>query len=90
MLTLVPKRVEQGRGLELLVLVVRSRFVGVVVPQMWEFAPHTIVLAKQWPESAAVVQVVHRKLLLRTRTSFVCSSELGSVKQHYQCCLVVV
>ena len=51
--TLVPtewmEQVEQGRGLELVALVVHSIFVGVVVPQMWEFSPHTIVLANPWP-----------------------------------------
>ena len=53
---LVPmERVEQGRGLELLVLVVHSRFVGVAVPQMWAFSPHTTVLAKAWLEPDAVV-----------------------------------
>ena len=73
---------EWGRGLELLVLVVRSIFVGVVVPQMWEFSPHTIVLAKPWPKPTTVAQVVHRKLLLRTGTSFLRSLELGFGKQH--------
>ena len=58
------------QGLELVALVVHSIFVGVVVPQMWEFSPHTIVLAKTWPEPAAVAQVVHKRLLLRTGTSF--------------------
>ena len=44
MRTLVPAvRVEQGWGLELVALVVHSIFVGVVVPQMWEFSPNTIV-----------------------------------------------
>ena len=43
-----------GRGLELVALVVHSRFVGVVVPQMWEFSPHTVVLAKSWLDPAAV------------------------------------
>ena len=53
--TLVPMEwVEQGRGIELVALVMHSIFVGVVVPQMWEFAPHTIVLAKPWPKSTAV------------------------------------
>ena len=70
---LVPtKRVERGRGLglELVALVVHSIFVGVVVPRMKEFAPHTIVLAKPWLEPTAVAQVVHRKLSLQTETSF--------------------
>ena len=40
------ERVERGRGLELVALAVHSRFVGVVVPQMLEIAPHTVVLAK--------------------------------------------
>ena len=83
MRTLVPtEQVERGRGIELVALAVHSRFVGVVVSQMWVFAPHTAVLAKPWPEPAAVAQVVHRKLLLRTGTSFLCSPELGFGKQH--------
>ena len=81
--TLVPmEQVEQGWGLELVALVLHSIFVGVVVPLMWEFATHTIVLAKPWPKSAAVVQVVHRQLLLRTGTSFLHSLEFGFGKQH--------
>ena len=45
--TLVPtERVEQGWGFGLVALVVHSRFVGVVVPRMWEFSPRTVVLAK--------------------------------------------
>ena len=65
MRTLVPtERVEWGWGLELVALVVHSIFVGVVVPQMWEFSPHTVVLSKPWPEPAVVAQVVHKKLLL--------------------------
>ena len=55
---------ELGRVLELLVLVVHSRFVRVAVPQMWEFSLHTAVLAKPWPEPTAVAQVVCRKLFL--------------------------
>ena len=39
-------RVAQGWGLELVALVVRNRFVGVAVPRMWEFSPHTTMLAK--------------------------------------------
>ena len=35
-----------GWGIELVALVVHSIFVGVAVPQMWAFAPHTAVLAK--------------------------------------------
>ena len=62
--------VEWGRGLELVALVVQSIFVGVVVPKIWAFSPHTIVLAKPWPESAVVAQVVHKRLLLQTETSF--------------------
>ena len=48
-------QVEWGQGFELVALVVHSMFVGVVVPQMWAFSPHTIVLAKPWPGPAAVV-----------------------------------
>ena len=62
------ERVE--RGLELVALAVHSRFVGVVVPQMWEFSPHTAMLAKSWNEPAVVAQVLHRRLSLRTETSF--------------------
>ena len=61
---------ERGRGLELIALVVHSIFVGVVVPQMWEFAPHTVVLAKPWLDPTAVAQVVHKTLLLQIGTSF--------------------
>ena len=47
MRTLVPmEQVEWEQELELVALVVHSIFVGVVVPQMWEFSPHTTVLAK--------------------------------------------
>ena len=53
--TLVPmERVEWGRGLELVALAMHSIFVGVAVPQMWEFSPHIVVLAKPWHELAAV------------------------------------
>ena len=46
MQTLVPmERVEWGWGLELVALVVNSIFVGVLVPQMWAFSPHTTMLA---------------------------------------------
>ena len=56
MRTLVPtERVERGKGIELVALVLHSIFVGVVVPQMWEFSPHTAVLAKPWPGPTAVV-----------------------------------
>ena len=71
-----------GRGLELVALVVHSIFLGVVVPQMWEFSPHIAVLAKSWPEPAAVAQAVRRKLLLQTGTSFWHSPEFGFGKQH--------
>ena len=40
------ERVGWGRGIELVALVVHSIFVGVVVPQMWEFSLDTIVLTK--------------------------------------------
>ena len=80
---LVPTElVGQGRGLELVALVVHSIFVGVVVPQMWDFSPHTTMLAKPWPKPAAVAQDVHRKLLLWTKTSFLCSLDLGFGKKH--------
>ena len=83
MRTLVPTRqVEWGRGLELVALVVRNRFVGVAVPQRWEFSPHTTVLAKPWPDPATVAQVVHRKLLLQTGTSFYHSLEFVFGKKH--------
>ena len=48
------KRVERGQGIELVALVVHSIFVGVVVPQMWEFSPHNAMLAKPWPKPAIV------------------------------------
>ena len=48
------ERVEWERGLELVALVLHSRFLGVAVPQMWEFSPHTAVLAKPWLEPAVV------------------------------------
>ena len=65
MQTLFPtEQVEWGRGLELVALVVHSIFVGVVVPRMHAFSPHTVVLAKPCPEPIAVVQIVHRNLLL--------------------------
>ena len=76
------ERVEQGQGIELVALVVRSIFVGVVVPRMWEFSPHTVVLAKPWLEPAVVVQVVHKKLWLWIRTSFLHSPEFGFGRQH--------
>ena len=83
MRTLVPMEwVEPRWGLELVVLAMHSRFVWVVVPQMWEFSPYTIFLAKPWPEPAAVVQDVLRKLLLWIGTSFLNSLGLGFGKQH--------
>ena len=83
MQTPVPMEWEEGGwGLELVALAVHSRFVEVVVPRMWEFAPHTTVLSKSWLEPAAVVQVVHRKLSLQTETSFQHSPKLGFGKQH--------
>ena len=75
-------RVEQGWGLELVALAVHSIFVGVVVPKMWAFAPHTAVLSKPCLEPAAVAQAVQRKLLLRTGTSFLHSLEFGFGMQH--------
>ena len=55
MRTLVPTEwVERGLGLEIVALMVHSIFMGVVVPQMWSFVPHTIVLAKSWHEPTAV------------------------------------
>ena len=83
MRTLVPMGwVEWGRGLELVAPVVCNRFVGVAVPQMWEFSPHTDMLGNPWPEPTAVAQVVCRKLLLQTRKSFWHSSEFGFHKKH--------
>ena len=71
MQTLFPTEwVERGWGLEPLALVVHSIFEWEVVPQMWEFSPHTTMLAMSWLEPAAVAQVVHRKLLFQTGTSF--------------------
>ena len=48
------ERVERERGIELVALAVHSRFVGMVVQQMWEFTPHTAVLSKTLPEPIAV------------------------------------
>ena len=76
------ERVERGWGLEPLTLVVHNKFGWVVVPQMWAFSPCTIVLAMPWPDPAVVAQVVHRKLLLRTGTSFWHSPEFGFGRQH--------
>ena len=64
------ERVERGQGLELVALVVHSIFVGVVVPQMWEFSAHIVVLAKPRPEPIVVAHTVHKRLLLQTETSF--------------------
>ena len=54
----------QGRGLEIVALVVHSIFVGVVVLGMLEFTPHIVVLAKPSLDPATVVQVVHKRLLI--------------------------
>ena len=62
--------VERGKGLELVALVVHSIFVGVIVPQMWEFSLDTVVLEKSWLDPTTVVQVVHKRLLLQIETSF--------------------
>ena len=80
---LVPTEwVERGWGIKLVAMVVHSIFVGVVVPQMWEFAPRTAMLSVPRPNPAVVAQVVHRKLLLQTGTSFWRSLEFGFGKQH--------
>ena len=80
MRTLVPT--ERGQRLELVALVVHSRFVGVAVPQMWEFSPHTAVFSKPWLEPTAVAQVVRRKLWLQIGTSFLHSLEFRFSRQH--------
>ena len=72
----------QGRGLELVALVVHSRFGWVTVPQMWEFSPHTVVLAKPWPKPAAVAQVMRKMLLLQIGTSFWHNLEFGFGRKH--------
>ena len=83
MQTLVPmEQVEQGWGLELLVLVVHSIFGWVAVPQMWEFSPRIALSATPRPEPTAVVQVVHKKLLVLTGTSFLHSLEFGFARKH--------
>ena len=83
MQTLVPTEwVEQGWGIEPLALVVHSIFMGVAVPQMWEFAPRIAVLANPRPEPTAVAQVVCKKLLLQTGTSFLRSPEFGFGRKH--------
>ena len=48
------EQVEKGRELEQLALVVHSIFGWVVVPKMWEFAPHIVVLAKPRPDPTMV------------------------------------
>ena len=83
MQTHVPmERVEQGRWLEPLALVVHNRFGWVAVPQMWAFAPCIAVLAKLRPEPAAVAHVVCKKLWLRIGTSFLHSPEFGFGRKH--------
>ena len=80
---LVPtEQVEQRWGLEPLALVVHNKFGWDAMPQMWAFSLHTAMLVIPWPEPGAVAQVVHRKLLLRTRTSFWCRLEFGFGKKH--------
>ena len=80
---LVPTEwVEQVWGLELFALVVHNKFMCVAVPQMWAFSLCTAVLAMPWPEPAVVEQVVCRKLLLQTETSFWRSPEFDFGKQH--------
>ena len=64
------ERVEQGWGLELLALVVHSRLGWVPVPQMWAFVLHIVVSAKLMPGPTAVAQVVHKKLWIQNKTSF--------------------
>ena len=89
--TTVPmERVEQGRGLEPLALVVHIRFGWVAMPQMWAFALRISLLAKPRSELATVAWVLHKKLWLHTGTSFLHSPEFGFGRKHYQCCLVVV
>ena len=58
------ERVEQGRGIEPLALVLHNKFEWVAVPQMWEFSLRIVVSAMPRPEPAAMVQFVRRKLLL--------------------------
>ena len=57
---------------------------------MWAFVPCIVVLAKLRPGPPTVVQVVHKKLWLRTGTSFLHSPEFGFGRKQSQCCLVVV
>ena len=71
-----------GRGLEPLVLVVHNKFGWVAMPQMWEFSPCIVVSAMPRLDPAAVVQIVRRKLLLRTGTSLWHSLEFGFGRQH--------
>ena len=71
------EQVELGQGLEPLALVVHSIFGWVVVPQMWAFARCIVFLAKPRPDPTVVAQVVHKKLWLRTGTSFLNSLEFG-------------
>ena len=80
---LVPTEwVEQGWGLEPLALVVHNKFGWATVPQMLAFSLHIAVLAMPWPKPVAVVQVVHKKLWLRTGTSFLHSPKFCFGRKH--------
>ena len=76
------EQVEKGWGLERLAPVVHSRLGWVLVPQMWAFVPHIVVSAKLMPGPTAVAQVVHKKLWLQTKTSFLHSLDFGFDRQH--------
>ena len=69
------EQVEQGQGLEQIVPVVHIRLGWVSVPQMWAFVLCIVVSANLMPGPAVVAQVVHKKLWLRTGTSFLHSPE---------------
>ena len=76
------EQVEQGRGIEQLAPIVDSIFPWVSVPQMWTFVLHITMFPKPRPEPTAVVQVVHKKLWLRTGTSFLHSLKFSFGRKH--------
>ena len=76
------EQVEQGQGLESLTLVVHSIFGWAVVPQMWEFSPRIVVSSMPRPKPTMVALFVHKKLLLRTGTSFWNSPKFSFGRKH--------
>ena len=49
---------------------------------MWEFSPRTAVLAMPKPKPIVLAQVVRRKFLLQTGTSFWHSAEFGFGRKY--------